>query len=85
MESNLKNKYLEFDLNKKRKFIGLIKNYLSKELDKPIGDLKAELFYDFIKSNFGKEYYNKGIKDLKKYLSQKMDDIEIDIDQLFIY
>ena len=36
------------------------------------------------KENLGKEFYNKGVMDAKAFFLRKMEDLEIDADQLLI-
>ena len=72
------------DPERKIDLIEKIKEYFSEELDVDIGDLKAEFILDFFQENCGKEFYNKGINDARSFLSKKMEDIEIDMDQIII-
>jgi uncharacterized protein (DUF2164 family) len=75
---------LELAAEKKQALLSLLKEYLCEELDQEIGDLKAELFYDFLLSNFGKAWYNKGILDSAAFFRKKMEDLEVDLDQLYL-
>ena len=75
---------LTLDSDKKTALLENIKNYFSVEMDQDIGDLKAGFLLDFIEQNFGKEYYNRGVTDAKKFIFQKMEDLEIDMDQVYI-
>lgn len=47
-------KALSFGLEKKKVLINELKTYLSEELCEDIGELKAELFYNFIQEQIGK-------------------------------
>jgi uncharacterized protein (DUF2164 family) len=80
----MKNDPLKLDLNRKKIIIDKFKDYMMEEMDEEIGDLKADLFLEFIKNNIGKDYYNKGVADSKKFLLKRMEDFEIDMDQIFI-
>lgn len=84
-EELMKNSPLKLDHDKKIAVLEKIKEYVSEEMDQDIGDLKAEFLLDFIQENLGKEYYNKGVLDTKKFIFQKMEDLEIDTDQILIF
>ena len=75
---------LELNFDQKKVLVERIKDYIREEMDEEIGDLKADLFLGFVISNIGKEYYNKGIYDAKNFFFKRMEDLEIDIDQILI-
>jgi uncharacterized protein (DUF2164 family) len=83
-DRQMKRSPLDLNPDKRKLVLEKIKAYVSEDMDQDIGDLKAELFLYFIKDTCGKEYYNKGISDAKKYLFGKMEDLEIDMDQIFL-
>lgn len=57
-----------------------IKNYFRAERDEEFGDLAVMLLIDFISENLGKYYYNAGVRDARKYISEKLEEIgEIEI------
>jgi uncharacterized protein (DUF2164 family) len=53
-----------------------IKNYFKDELEEEIGDLKAELFLQFIIKEIGPVVYNKAIVDAQAFLQEKLLDME---------
>ena len=78
----MKNDPLEMDSETKKVCIEKIQNYLEEELDEEVGTLKAGFFLDFIQEHIGREYYNKGINAARFFFRKKMEDLEIDLDQL---
>lgn len=70
----MKNK---IEISKERKIILIedIKEYFYNERGDEIGDLAAELFFDFIVDKIGPELYNQGLIDAKKFVEEKTEDI----------
>lgn len=52
------------------------------EIDLPAGVIAAQEIIDIVTENLGPEIYNKGVRDAKKLLQEKLDDLEIDLDSL---
>ncbi|MDC7223887.1 MAG: DUF2164 family protein [Spirochaetales bacterium] len=57
-------------------------SYIDDEWEQEIGLLKAELLLDFLLETMGAEIYNKGVADSRAFLLKKMEDLELDMDQL---
>lgn len=49
-----------------------IQRFFSEERDEEIGNLAAVLLLDFISKNLGKFYYNKGVQDSQKFISERL-------------
>ncbi len=81
----MKKNTIELSKESKADLIPSIKEYLCDEFDIEISDFKAEMFIDFIKNNIATEFYNKGIEDTRIYLKKRMEDIDVDIEQLEIH
>lgn len=81
-ESSMGKDPLAWDVNKKKGLVDAIKEYVEEEWDQSIGDLKAEFLLDFVKDLVGKELYNRGVEEAKAFLLKRMEDTEIDMDQL---
>lgn len=66
-----------FELTKEQKDQAIvhIKNYFDENRDEAIGDLAALLFLDFICDMFGPFFYNLGIADSAKFMTDKIDDL----------
>ncbi len=53
-----------------------IKRYADDELELTIGDLKANLFLDYILEEIGPSVYNEAIQDARAYFLEKVGDLE---------
>lgn len=67
----------KFILSKEKKdfMISEIKSYFDKERDEEIGDLGALLLLDFISEKLGSEFYNQGVSDSYKFLTERCEDL----------
>jgi uncharacterized protein (DUF2164 family) len=57
-----------------------IKHFVSVNWDEEMGEIKAQQWVDFILNEAGSFFYNQGIDDAKKYLSEKWIDLDIDLE-----
>ena len=60
---------LEIPDEARKRLLASIKNYFKEQLEDEIGDLKAELFLQFIVKEIGPVIYNKAIVDAEAFLS----------------
>jgi uncharacterized protein (DUF2164 family) len=60
---------------KKDEMISSIKNFYSNERDEEIGDLAAGLILKFVTEELAPEFYNQGVYDAYKYISERSEDI----------
>jgi uncharacterized protein (DUF2164 family) len=60
---------------KKTKMISKIKKYYHDEKEEEISDLAADLLLMFILDELAPEFYNLGIEDSYKFMTDKLDDI----------
>jgi uncharacterized protein (DUF2164 family) len=60
---------------KKEELIGLIKDFYLKERSEEIGDLAAGILLDFIIEKISPEFYNQGVEDSYRYISDKIIDV----------
>ncbi|MBL4934810.1 DUF2164 domain-containing protein [Clostridium sp. YIM B02515] len=72
----MKNKDM-FKLTKEQRedMINSIKNYFLDEREEEIGDLASNLMLNFIIEEIAPEFYNKGVYDSYKYMSDRVEDI----------
>lgn len=75
-------KPIEFSKDEKSALIARIQHHFDRELDQPIGLLKAELVLDFFAKEVGAAYYRKGIDDAQAALARRIDDFSDDVYQL---
>ncbi|WP_352419091.1 DUF2164 domain-containing protein [Proteiniborus sp.] len=60
---------------KKEKMIAAIIDYFAKERDEEIGYLAATLILDFITEKLGPEFYNQGVYDSYRRMSEMVEDL----------
>ncbi len=66
----------------KRKCINEIIGRLDETLDEKIGVIAAEDILDIVTESIGPDIYNQAVKDAKKILQNRFDDIDVDLDLL---
>ncbi len=77
-----KNKFEFESEEKKAKYLNEIIAFFHKERDEEIGLIAAERILDFFLETMGEEIYKKAIKDCKKLLNERMEDLDIELDIL---
>lgn len=67
----------KFNISKEEKedMILSIKTYFFNEREEELGDLAAGLILDFIVESLGPKFYNAGVYDSYKYMTEKVDDL----------
>ena len=70
---------IEFTSQQKQRMATFIQDYLTDELEVPIGQFDAEFLCDFIISKLGPVFYNKGLWDAQALMQNKMLDIADEI------
>jgi uncharacterized protein (DUF2164 family) len=60
---------------KRDDMISAIKYYFQKERDEEIGDLASNMVLDFIIKELAPEFYNQGVYDSHKYMSDRVEDL----------
>ena len=69
-----KNK-IKLSKEKREDMISEVKNYFSEEREEVLGDLAAGLILDFIIDKLAPEFYNQGVYDSYKYMSDRIEDV----------
>lgn len=71
------NKENDLKLSKEKRdhLISLIKDYFLQEKNEELGDLGASMMLDFIIDKLAPEFYNQGVNDAYKYLSDRLEDV----------
>ncbi|WP_372714363.1 DUF2164 domain-containing protein [Ilyobacter sp.] len=57
------------------KMIREIQRFFMEERDEEIGNLASIILIDFISKNLGKFYYNRGVQDSYKFMSDKLTEL----------
>lgn len=68
-------KKLELSKEKREYMISEIQSYFLKERDLELGDLAAALILDFFVEKMSSEFYNQGVADSYKYMSNSIEDL----------
>jgi uncharacterized protein (DUF2164 family) len=66
---------IEFSNEEKSILVKKLKAYFETELDYEIGQFEAQFLLDFISSEIGAFYYNKGLSDAQAIVLGKIEDI----------
>jgi uncharacterized protein (DUF2164 family) len=66
-----------FELSKstKEEMAAEIQTYFMEERGEELGDLAARLMLDFITEKLGPNFYNLGVQDSYRFMSQKLEDL----------
>ena len=73
--SSFKEKKIELSKDKRNQMISSIKSYFYNEREEELGDLAAGLILNFIIDELSLEFYNQGILDAYKYMSNSVEDL----------
>lgn len=68
-------KRFEFSRSTKEEMAGEIQTYFMQERGEELGDLAARLMLDFIIEKLGPNFYNLGVQDSYRFMSQKLEDL----------
>ena len=66
---------ITFSKEEKSILVEKLKTYFDKELGQEIGQFDCEFLLDFISSEIGAYYYNRGLSDAQSIVAGKMEDI----------
>ena len=77
-----KNKFDFESEERKTKYINEIIGFFQDERNEQIGFIVAEKVLDFFLQTMGEEIYKKAIKDCKKLLKERLEDLEVELDIL---
>ena len=66
---------LKLEKHQKEEMVNKLRAYFLKERNEELGDLATQLLVDFMIQEFGDTFYNKGIEDAQRYISEYVDNI----------
>jgi uncharacterized protein (DUF2164 family) len=69
-------KEIQFSKEERADISRRIQNYFADELDQEIGNIPAEMLLLFFSKEFGKYYYNQGLRDAQAVLASKIDEFD---------
>jgi len=68
-------KKIELSKENREKVIVAIKKYFQSERDEELGDLASSLILDFFIEELAPEFYNQGVYDSYRYMSERVEDL----------
>ena len=71
----MKKDKIKLSREKEKDMIDSIKEYFLLERGEELGDLASDLILNFIKEELAPEFYNQGVYDAHKYMSDRCDDL----------
>lgn len=66
---------IEFTKEEKSILVEKLQSYFDKELGQEVGQFDCEFFLDFISTEIGAFYYNRGLSDAQSIITSKVEDI----------
>ncbi len=66
---------IKFSNEEKAILVQKLKTYFDREMDQDIGQFECQFLLDFISTEIGAFYYNKGLNDAQAIILSKMEDI----------
>ena len=73
---------IKFSASQKELLIHKLQHYFSNELDQELAQFDADFLLDFFTKEMGNHFYNQGIYDAQRLLSEKIDYISDEMFQL---
>lgn len=70
--------------DEKKVLISKIQDYFATERDEEIGIIAAENILEFFLDELGKNVHNSALDKAKKWYLKKMDDLDVDFDQIYL-
>ncbi|NLS04716.1 DUF2164 domain-containing protein [Rhizobium sp. P32RR-XVIII] len=72
-------KAVELSKDDKAQLVARIQHFFDRELDQPVGIIKAELVMEFFAREIGAAYYKKGLQDAYAAFAKRAEDVADDI------
>ena len=70
---------ITFTKQEKEAIVAKLQSYFTKELNAELGQLDAEFLLDFLSSELGAYYYNRGLADARRVLEERIQTIDDDL------
>ena len=70
---------ITFTKHEKEAIVAKLQSYFTKELDAELGQFDAEFLLDFLSSELGAYYYNRGLSDARRVLEERIQTIDDDL------
>lgn len=66
---------IELTKNEEKNAVDKIKDYMQDTFDLDIGNLQAGFFLDYMTEHLGIYYYNKGVEDSMRFMTEKTEEL----------
>ncbi len=66
----------KLDDERRARLLSDLQSFFLDELDEELSAFRAEQILDFVLSSAGPEIYNQAVQDARKYMQDKLDDLE---------
>ena len=66
---------IKFSKEEKSILVDKLQSYFDQELGQEVGQFDCEFFLDFISTEIGSYYYNRGLSDAQSIITSKIEDI----------
>lgn len=66
---------MQFSRQERDAMAGALQRYFSEELDQDLGQFEAEFLLDFISTEIGALFYNRGLYDAQAILQRRLDEL----------
>ena len=73
---------IKFSITQKKLLVQKLQQYFSNELDQDLAQFDADFLLDFFTKEMGNHFYNQGIYDAQKLLTEKLDYLSDEMYQL---
>jgi len=70
---------IEFTNQEKESMVNKLQSYFERELDQDIGQFDAEFLLDFLSTEIGAYYYNRGLHDARAVFESRVESIDDEI------
>lgn len=67
---------IELDVARRKYLRAQLQGFFLDELDQELSDFRAETLLEFVLGALGPEVYNQAVQDARKYMQDKLDDLE---------
>lgn len=67
---------VQLDKEKREDMMSAIRSYFLNERGEEIGQMASGFFLDFIIDKLAPEFYNQGVMDSQKYMSERVEDMQ---------
>jgi uncharacterized protein (DUF2164 family) len=69
---------IQLTAERRERMLRSLRKFFEEELDLEVGDLRAARILDFFVKELGPPVYNQAIQDARKFLQQKLDDLDVE-------